>query len=76
VSAIERGSRVIVTDADGVERTTRALSGVIYKGFSRSMVWVNRPSGDPFDPVPWLAEHVRLDEGPFGSKELRGVNDD
>ena len=60
-TTIAAGSRVIITDADGVEHEVDALSGVEIKGHSFPLVWVNRPlkSGD-FEPTPWPAESVRV----------------
>lgn len=60
ITAIEAGTRVIVTDAEGVEYEVEALSGVESEGHAFPLVWVNRPlvSGD-FEPMPWPAEAVR-----------------
>ncbi|HVA07221.1 MAG TPA: hypothetical protein VNG12_10825 [Acidimicrobiales bacterium] len=57
---IQRGDRVIITDAEGAEYEVEALSGVEKKGYAFPLVWVNRPMGaGGFDPTPWPAEAVR-----------------
>ncbi len=60
-TTIQAGTRVIVTDADGVEHEVEALSGIEQKGHAFPLVWVNRPlvSGE-FEPMPWPAEAVRV----------------
>jgi hypothetical protein len=59
--SIAAGIRVIITDVDGREHETEALSGVETKGHSFPLVWVNRPlhSGG-FEPMPWPAEAVKV----------------
>jgi hypothetical protein len=60
-TTIQAGTKVVITDADGVEHLVEALSGIEQKGHSFPIVWVNRPmrSGD-FEPTPWPAEAVRM----------------
>jgi hypothetical protein len=60
-TTIEPGVRVVITDAGGDEHVVEALSGIVQKGHSFPIVWVNRPlaSGD-FEPMPWPAEAVRV----------------
>lgn len=57
---ITSGTRVTITDADGSEWETDALSGVEQGGHAFPIVWVNRPLFDgSFDPAPWPADAVR-----------------
>lgn len=60
---IKPGSRVVITDVDGLEHVVEALSGV-QRGHSMLVVWVNRPvrfdRARKFDPCPWPVEAVRL----------------
>lgn len=56
---------VIITDADGVDHLTKALSGIEQHGQAMPIIWVQRPlySGG-FEPCPWPAEYVRTtDDG-------------
>lgn len=60
-ATIQAGTKVIITDAEGVDHEVEALSGVEQKGHAFPLVWVNRPlaSGD-FEPMPWPVEAVRI----------------
>lgn len=60
-TTIQAGTKVVITDADGVEHLVEALSGIEQKGHSFPVVWVNRPmrTGD-FEPTPWPVESVRV----------------
>lgn len=59
MTPIKDGSRVVVTDADGVEHDAVALSSVEGRnqGHSFPVIWV--AFGD-WDRVPWPVESVRL----------------
>jgi len=60
-TTIQAGSKVVITDADGVEHLTEALSGIEQKGHSFPIVWVNRPMRTGgFEPTPWPAEAVKV----------------
>lgn len=57
---IRPGSRVVITDAEGHQIETLALSGVESAGHSFPVIWVERPLRDGGkDSVPWPAEAVR-----------------
>jgi hypothetical protein len=60
-TTIQAGTKVVITDADGVEHLVEALSGIEQKGHAFPLVWVNRPlrSGD-CEPTPWPAEAVKV----------------
>lgn len=60
-STIEAGTRVVITDADGIDHEVEALSGIEHKGHAFPLVWVNRPrTSGGFEPMPWPAESVRV----------------
>jgi hypothetical protein len=57
---IAPGTPVIITDADGTEIQTTALSGIETDGHSFPVVWVERPlTAGGSDRVPWPLEAVR-----------------
>jgi hypothetical protein len=60
-TTIGPGVKVVITDAEGKEWETEALSAVEQKGHAFPLVWVNRPlvSGE-FEPIPWPADSVRV----------------
>ena len=62
-TTIIAGTKVVITDVDGVEHEVEALSGVERKGHAFPLVWVNRPlvSGE-FEPTPWPADAVRVSD--------------
>ena len=54
------GDPIVITDANGEDHPTQALSGVEVEGHNFPVVWVSRPlSGGGADRAPWPAAAVR-----------------
>jgi hypothetical protein len=58
---INAGDDIIITDANGIEWKSVALSAVQHgDGHRFPIVWVKRPlTGGEFEPMPWPAGSVR-----------------